>query len=67
MSAIPEPRPSERRQRIVLGGGVPSPTDPPAGCRFHPRCPIAIGRCAVDKPELGRIREGREVRCHLAA
>jgi oligopeptide transport system ATP-binding protein len=67
MSAIPEPRPSERRRPIVLGGGVPSPTNPPPGCRFHTRCPIAIARCAREKPELRRVAAGREVRCHLVA
>jgi oligopeptide/dipeptide ABC transporter ATP-binding protein len=65
MSAIPEPYPSERRKPIVLGGSVPSLIDPPRGCRFHTRCPIAIERCRQEKPELRRVREGREVRCHL--
>ena len=65
MSAIPEPRAGERRRPIVLKGGVPSPTEPPAGCRFHPRCPIAVARCATERPGLRRVRDGREVRCHL--
>ena len=67
MSAIPEPRLSERRRQIVLSGGVPSPTNPPGGCRFHPRCPIAIARCAVEKPKLRRVAPDRQVRCHLVA
>ncbi len=66
MSAIPEPDPNFRRERILLQGGVPSPIDPPSGCRFHPRCPIAVKRCASEKPALRTLGDGRQVMCHLA-
>jgi len=52
------------REPITLSGEVPSPLAPPAGCRFHPRCPLALDRCAVEDP-APRIHEGRLVACHL--
>jgi peptide/nickel transport system ATP-binding protein len=52
MSAIPIPKPDLERDRIILEGEVPSPLNPPSGCHFHPRCPIAIERCSVEVPEL---------------
>ena len=65
MSANPDPDPHQRRKRIVLQGGVPSPIDPPTGCRFHPRCPLAEARCREDKPEFRDLGGGRSVACHL--
>ena len=65
MSAIPEPDPTLTRRRVVLSGGLPSPLEPPSGCRFHPRCPIATSRCRDEVPELRRIESARWVRCHL--
>ena len=62
-AALPS-HPEERRNEIILPGEVPSPIDPPAGCRFHPRCPHALDRCAVEAPRLQRV-EGRLVACHL--
>jgi oligopeptide/dipeptide ABC transporter ATP-binding protein len=54
------------REEVVLAGEVPSPIDPPGGCRFHPRCPFAMSRCATEEPAL-RAAEGRQVACHLYA
>ena len=56
--------PGERRDEIVLSGEIPSPIDPPAGCRFHTRCPLAMARCATEEPAL-RLESGRLVACHL--
>ncbi|MBX6322988.1 MAG: dipeptide ABC transporter ATP-binding protein [Rhodospirillaceae bacterium] len=68
LSAVPQPDPDRRRERIVLGGDVPSPENPPPGCPFHPRCPQAMERCRREPPP-SRILEGagepHEVRCHL--
>jgi oligopeptide transport system ATP-binding protein len=65
-SAIPSVDPARRRRRIVLAGDVPSPSRPPRGCRFHPRCPLAETACReVDPPEVSL--DGRLVHCHVAA
>ena len=68
LSAVPVPDPAKKRQRIVLEGDVPSPMNPPSGCTFHPRCPIAEkGLCDVKVPELRQIGTGNhQVSCHLA-
>ena len=63
MSAIPIPKPNLHRERIILKGEVPSPLDPPSGCRFHPRCPIAIEQCSVEEPEFLEERPGHWVAC----
>jgi len=67
LSAIPEPTVGQdRTDRIVLSGDVPSPADPPPGCRFHTRCPIAkVGVCDVNEPELEEIDVGHKVACHF--
>jgi oligopeptide/dipeptide ABC transporter ATP-binding protein len=62
-AALPT-HPDERREEIILTGEVPSPLNPPSGCRFHPRCPHAMARCGEEEPKLGDI-EGRLVACHL--
>jgi oligopeptide transport system ATP-binding protein len=67
LSAAPEPDPSSRKKRILLEGDVPSPLDPPTGCAFHLRCPIAQkGLCDREVPELRTLDTGHEVACHLA-
>jgi oligopeptide/dipeptide ABC transporter ATP-binding protein len=65
-SAVPEIDLSARRTRIVLPGTPPNPADPPPGCRFHPRCPIAIDRCRNEVPLLREVVPGRIVACHRA-
>ena len=65
-SAVPEIDLSARRTRIVLPGTPPNPADPPPGCRFHPRCPIAIDRCRTEVPLLREVVPGRSVACHRA-
>ncbi|AFZ31689.1 oligopeptide/dipeptide ABC transporter, ATPase subunit [Gloeocapsa sp. PCC 7428] len=67
LSAIPIPDPTveAKRQRIVLEGDVPSPTNPPSGCRFHTRCPWAIERCHQIEPEFRDVGDGHYVACHL--
>jgi oligopeptide transport system ATP-binding protein len=63
---IPDPELEQRRQRVVLGGEVPSPLNPPSGCVFHPRCPIAIDRCAREVPALREVRPAHWAACILA-
>ena len=65
MSAIPVPDPRRKRERIVLTGEVPSPLNPPSGCRFHPRCPIAKDVCKQEEPKFEEKRPGHWVACHL--
>ncbi|WP_303969633.1 ABC transporter ATP-binding protein [Sporosarcina ureae] len=65
ISAIPEPNPMLRKERIVLKGDVPSPANPPTGCPFHTRCPVAMDICAERKPPLKEVRPGHFVACVL--
>ena len=67
LSAIPVPDPDKKKERIVLKGDVPSPIDPPTGCRFHTRCPFATEKCVTDVPELRTtvgMKEGHQAACH---
>ena len=63
LSAIPEPVPKKKGQRVRIEGDVPTPIDPPAGCRFHTRCPIAIEECKLAKPPLVELIPGHRVAC----
>jgi len=63
LSAIPIPDPKHKRERIVLKGDVPTPINPPSGCRFRTRCPIAIGPCSLIDPELREIKPGHFAAC----
>jgi len=65
LSAIPVPDPDRQKDRIILKGDVPSPIDPPMGCRFHTRCPFATDRCKTETPELRTVENSGEQ--HLAA
>ncbi|MBI9049891.1 MAG: dipeptide ABC transporter ATP-binding protein [Anaerolineaceae bacterium] len=66
LSAIPIPDPTHKRERIMLEGDVPSPLNPPNGCRFHPRCQYATERCKQEIPELRELRPDHRVACHEA-
>ena len=65
LSAIPQPRPGERQERIVLGGDVPSPLHPPSGCPFHPRCAHVMPVCKQVMPPTREVGPGHTVACHL--
>jgi peptide/nickel transport system ATP-binding protein/oligopeptide transport system ATP-binding protein len=65
MSAVPVPDPTHLRERIILKGDVPSPLNPPPGCRFHPRCPVAIERCSQEEPVFKDYGAGHYVACWL--
>lgn len=66
LSAIPHADPDIKMDRLRLKGDVPSPVNPPSGCRFHPRCHVAIDRCKQEDPEWREIRPDHFVACHLA-
>ena len=65
LSAVPVPEPGAARQRMILKGDVPSPINPPSGCRFHTRCPFAFDRCRSEEPELRTRTPGHVSACHL--
>ncbi len=65
LSAVPVPDPRARRQRIILRGDVPSPINPPSGCRFHTRCPFVFDRCRTEEPRLREVSPGQVSACHL--
>jgi len=65
LEAVPVPDPTRRKKRRVLTGDVPSPINPPSGCRFHTRCPYVEARCKVEEPLLKQVAVGQWVACHL--
>ncbi|MCM3039304.1 ABC transporter ATP-binding protein [Paenibacillus motobuensis] len=65
LSAVPIPIPKLKRERIVLKGDIPSPANPPAGCKFHTRCPFAVERCKSEVPEFRNVGSEHHVACHL--
>jgi peptide/nickel transport system ATP-binding protein len=67
LSAVPVPEPGAARNPMILKGDVPSPINPPSGCRFHTRCPFVFDRCRTEEPELRSTGSGQWVACHLEA
>ncbi len=65
LSAIPEPNRKIKKERIILQGDVPSPIDPPSGCRFHTRCPYAFELCKHQEPEMKQVGKDHHVACHI--
>jgi len=65
LSAVPVPDPRTQKKRIILAGDVPSPIDPPSGCRFHTRCPYAFDRCRIEEPQLVEVAPLHFAACHL--
>jgi oligopeptide transport system ATP-binding protein len=66
LAAVPAARPGRPRRRVAVQGEIPSPMNPPAGCAFHPRCPLATDRCRNERPTLRHVAD-RDVACHLAS
>jgi peptide/nickel transport system ATP-binding protein len=66
LAAVPKPDPRLRSRRILLEGEVADPSNPPAGCHFHPRCSYAVEQCRVETPALSEIAPGHAVSCHRA-
>jgi oligopeptide/dipeptide ABC transporter ATP-binding protein len=67
LSAIPIPHPRQKREQILLKGDIPSPLNPPQGCRFHTRCPVAMDICSQEPPEFREVQFGHWVACWLAS
>ena len=66
LSAIPEAKTTQKKERIILNGDIPSPVNPPEGCRFCTRCPFVEERCRTERPELAQIKQGHYAACFLA-
>ena len=66
LSSVPVPNPKYRPKRIIPKGEIPSPINPPPGCRFHPRCPIATKKCSKEEPKLRKVNANHYVACHHA-
>ncbi|RQW20229.1 ABC transporter ATP-binding protein [Bacillus sp. C1-1] len=67
LAAVPIPDPKRKRQRALLKGDVPNPANPPTGCKFHTRCPIATAACAEKVPSFREVEPGHFVACHLVS
>ena len=67
LSSVPRDHPKHETSRVILSGSLPSAANPPAGCRFHTRCPVAVEECRGVEPEMVRVGEGHRVACHLVA
>ena len=65
ISAIPEPDPEREKKHTILAGDVPSPINPPSGCRFHTRCAQCMDKCKIEEPELNEVQPNHFVACHL--
>jgi oligopeptide/dipeptide ABC transporter ATP-binding protein len=65
LAAVPVPDPKIQRNRVILAGDVPSPINPPSGCRFHTRCPYAFERCRTEEPLMKQVRPAHWAACHL--
>jgi peptide/nickel transport system ATP-binding protein len=65
LSAAPVPDPTANKKRIILEGSIPSPANPPSGCKFHTRCPAAMDICSKVVPEIRELEPGHTVACHL--
>jgi peptide/nickel transport system ATP-binding protein len=66
LAAVPVPNPLLKRTKPMPAGEIPNPINPPSGCRFHPRCPIAKERCSKEEPELRELLPGHQVACHYS-
>jgi oligopeptide/dipeptide ABC transporter ATP-binding protein len=66
LSVVPVPNPRLRRERVILQGETPNPIHLPSGCRFHPRCPVAVERCQTEDPEYAEVGKGHQAACWLA-
>ncbi|PAE95921.1 ABC transporter ATP-binding protein [Shouchella clausii] len=66
LSALPVPDPTHKKDRILLKGDIPNPASPPAGCKFHTRCPVAKDRCKKEVPAFREVEQGHFVACHFA-
>jgi oligopeptide/dipeptide ABC transporter ATP-binding protein len=67
IDAIPHPDPSRKGASAPLAGEIPSPLDPPSGCRFHPRCPLAVDECRSEQPELSQLSPTHQAACLVTA
>jgi oligopeptide/dipeptide ABC transporter ATP-binding protein len=65
IAAVPVPDPTSKRTKIVISGELPSPINPPKGCRFNTRCPFVKDKCKVEEPQLVEVRKGHFVACHF--